>query len=86
MTDALTIEGTVTGLRSAVLVANGDDVVSVASSGGFFMPKKVGPVTSYDVVVDTQPAEPRQVCTVAHGRGVTSDQDVTDISITCVDQ
>jgi hypothetical protein len=83
--DSLVIEGTVTGLHGAVLVANGDDVVSVAGDGSFFMPKKIGPATTYDVVVDTQPADPPQVCTVTRGHGVTGDQDVTDVSITCVD-
>jgi hypothetical protein len=36
--------------------------------------------------VQEQPAEPRQICTVAKGSGVTSDADFTDIEISCVDQ
>jgi hypothetical protein len=84
--NAITVEGAVTGLRSSILVANGEDMISVAGGGRFFMPTKLGPATSYDVVVEQQPMEPRQVCTVVSGRGTTTDVDVTGIQIVCVDQ
>lgn len=84
--NAIRLEGAVSGLRSSVLVSNGDDVVSIAGSGRFFMPAKLGPATAFDVVVEAQPSEPRQVCVVGGGRGVTIDADVTDIRIVCLDQ
>lgn len=84
--NAITVEGAVSGLRSRILVGNGSDLISVAGGGRFFMPTKLGPATPYDVVVERQPMNPRQVCTVEHGRGTTTDVDVTDIQIVCVDQ
>jgi hypothetical protein len=84
--NAITLEGAVSGLRSSVLVSNGDDVISVAGSGRFFMPVKLGPAATYDVVVDAQPMDPRQVCIVQDGRGVTTEGDVIGIHIVCIDQ
>lgn len=80
----IVLRGTVRGLAGNVVLSNGSDVVSVHGDGSFYMPEKLGPNTDYQVTVLQQPDEPAATCTIENGLGRTTNEDVTDIDVTCV--
>jgi hypothetical protein len=68
-TDTFTVGGTVSGLNgSGLVLAEGGDTLAVAANGPFVFPPHVDG-TSYDVLVQTQPSNPGQTCTVTNGAG-----------------
>jgi hypothetical protein len=75
------LAGSVRGVDDAsVLLANGDDVLSVHGSGRFTMPAPVSIGAGYDLVIAEQPAG--VTCTVTGGRGkMTSDP--ADVVVDC---
>ncbi len=76
------IAGTVTGLTgSGLVLANGDDVVTVAAGATQFTLPPHAAGTAYAVVVQTQPAAQR--CTVSAGSGTITADGVADIRIDC---
>ncbi len=80
------LSGTVTGLvGSGLLVANNEsDRLSLLGDGVFTFEKRLSRGAPYDVTVLTQPTSPKQSCTVANGSGTMGQQDVNDVTITCV--
>ena len=84
-TSSFTIGGMVSGLAGAglVLQSNGGDDLAIASNGRFTFATKVQSGASYRVTVQTQPANPPQVCTIANGAGTVGDGDVTNVRVTC---
>jgi Galactose oxidase, central domain/Kelch motif len=82
-----TIGGTLSGLAtggSVILQDNGGDSLTLTANGPFtFKTPVTGPTDAYAVTVDTQPATPNQICTVASGSGIAS-ANVTNVTVTCV--
>jgi 6-phosphogluconolactonase (cycloisomerase 2 family) len=80
-----TVGGTVSGLTGSglVLADNGGDSLTITASGNFTFATSVAGGASYNVTVATQPTNPTQSCTVAHGSGTISGSDVTNVAITC---
>lgn len=74
--------GTVTGLSSSVVLANGVDQLTVSRNGAFVFTNKVASGQSYSVSVFTQPSAPTQTCTVTSGDGNTKG-DVTNVRVDC---
>jgi hypothetical protein len=79
-----TIGGTVLGLEGngLVLTNAGADAIT-PSIGAFTFPTALATGDDYDVVVQTQPTSPSQVCTVQNGSGTVADSSVTAVSVTC---
>jgi galactose oxidase-like protein/Kelch motif protein len=82
-----TIGGTISGLAqgaSVILQDNGGDSLTLTANGAFtFKTPVTGPTDAYAVTVNTQPATPNQICTVANGSG-TASANVTNVGVTCV--
>ena len=82
-----TIGGTLSGLAngaSVILQNNGGDALTLTANGPFtFKTAVTGPTDAYAVTVNTQPATPNQICTVANGSG-TATANVTNVAVTCV--
>lgn len=79
-----TIGGKVAGLDGTlVLRNNGSDDLTIKKSGAFTFATAASLQSPYDVTIQTQPNG--QVCVVKNGEGTTTDQDVTNIVITCAD-
>jgi uncharacterized delta-60 repeat protein len=80
-----TVSGTVSGLIGGGLVlkelGTGDTVAAV--NGAFSLPHALPDGTHYDIRVDTQPGNPVQQCTVAHGAGTLAGADVADVEVSC---
>ncbi|WP_156779051.1 integrin [Acidovorax sp. RAC01] len=73
------VGGTVTGLEGTLVLANGTgSTLTITASGSYAI--RVPRGTSYQIVVQTQPA--RQTCTVENGAGVVT-APVTNILVTC---
>jgi hypothetical protein len=79
-----TIGGSITGLKGAVVLQNndGDDLV-VSADGHFVFAARLFNNASYRVSVRDQPT--LQTCSVAEGRGVIHQADVTAVLVTCLD-
>ena len=83
-TDTFAVSGTVVGLEGDRLVLqNSNETVEIESDGGFSFPSRIASGGSYDVVVQTQPSNPAQACTVTNASGTVAAADVTDVSVTC---
>ena len=81
---AFTIGGTVDGLEgSGLVLSNLGAEVPVSTNGTFTFPGTATSGQGYEVSVKTQPGNPDQVCTVAHGTGQVTSADVTDIAVHC---
>ena len=80
-----TVGGTVSGLAGTGLVLsdNGTDALTVSASGAFTFAASVAGGAAYNVTIATQPANPAQSCTVAHGTGTISGSDITNVQVTC---
>ena len=79
------IGGTLSGLAanaSLTLQNNGADDLELSANGDFEFPTQLPSGTPYSVSVSVQP--PGQTCSVASGAGSISDQNVTNIQISCV--
>jgi hypothetical protein len=74
------IGGTVSGLSSTLVLANGDDRLTISSNGTFVFS---GKASSYSVSVDTPPSAPRQSCTVTNDASGVALADVTDVEVDC---
>lgn len=80
-----TLGGTATGLLgSGLTLQNGNSHLAVTHDGAFAFQDMLTSGTSYSVSVQTQPANPTQVCTVANGSGVVGAANVTNIAVTCI--
>jgi subtilisin-like proprotein convertase family protein len=83
-----TVGGTVTGLLgdSVTLSLNGTESLPVASDGSFTFATPLADGASYAVTVQTQPASPPEVCTVANGSGSIAGANVTSVQVSCIDR
>ena len=81
------ISGTVNGLTGSGLILqnNAADNLTIAADGPFSFSTKLSGGASYSVTVLTQPSSPTQTCSVSNGSGSVSRSNITDISISCVD-
>jgi uncharacterized delta-60 repeat protein len=83
---AFTVGGTVDGLAgSGLVLVNRGTELHVTGNGAFTFPGTFPDGSPLDVRVQTQPANPDQVCTVVHGTGTIS-ADVTDVTVHCASQ
>lgn len=81
---AYRIGGRITGLEgSGLILGNGDDRVEVSDNDLFQMKTLVASSAPYEVRVVQQPQEPNQVCIVQNGKGVVSEFDINNITISC---
>ena len=78
------IGGTVSGLRGDGLrLRNSDgETLTIASSGSFLFSHEHLSGSSFAVIVDQQPTDPSQTCTVANGSGKVGSGDV-NVAVTC---
>jgi hypothetical protein len=80
-----TIGGTLSGLgggQQVTLHDNGSDALTATTNGAFIFKAPIANNGSYSVTVNTQPTG--QVCTVSNGLGTGMTANVTNITITCV--
>ncbi len=84
-TEAWPVGGTVKGLLGTRLVLrdNGGDDLVLEADGHFAFATPVAHGATYAVTVATQPANPAQTCTVAHGEGTVGDAAVSSVEVTC---
>ena len=73
------IGGTVTGLASSIVLANGSEQLTVSANGTFQFANKAN---AYNVTIAAQPSSPAQTCTVTNGSG-TATADVTTVQVDC---
>ncbi|MFO0736671.1 MAG: fibrinogen-like YCDxxxxGGGW domain-containing protein [Labilithrix sp.] len=80
-----TVGGTLTGLSggSVVLTNNGGDDLTLTSNNTFAFGTAVGPGSSYNVAVKTQPSAPTQNCVVTNGTGTVTSSNVTNVAVAC---
>ena len=81
------VSATVSGLNGGGLVLqnNGSGDVNVTANGSVTFTSTQLSGTAYQVTVLTQPASPDQTCTVANGAGTVGSANVTNVTVTCVD-
>jgi hypothetical protein len=78
------VGGQVVGLSGSVTLQNqGADDLVLTADGAFTFSTAVPDGDNYAVTVAAQP--PGQTCTVSNGAGTISGADVTDVTVTCVD-
>jgi hypothetical protein len=79
-----TIGGSVIGLEGDGLVITnaGNDAIS-PGIGPFTFPTAMSTGEEYDVVVQTQPTNPPQTCTVQNGNGIVGTSNVTNVVVAC---
>ncbi len=76
------VGGTVTGLVGAVVLANGNDTLSLSSTGAYLFAASVSYHGNYNVTVQTQPGG--QICTVSGATGTVQAANVTTVNLACV--
>jgi hypothetical protein len=92
MLNTFTIGGTITNLKGTGLkvanTANGDLLAVAAMSNSFTLASPVQSSYPYNVVVQTNPSSPSQVCTLSNssGSGSVGYANVTNVTIDCVSQ
>ncbi len=86
VTDTHTVGGSISGLAAGNTITlqnnGGDDQINLSNGTFVFSAQDDG--SSYSVTVLNQPTTPSQTCTVASGSGNLTGADVTDVSVTCV--
>jgi len=82
-TPTYTVGGSVSGLTGSVTIQNnaGDDIVKTTNDGFTFTAQAEG--TDYAVTVSSQPVG--QTCAVGNGSGTNITANVTNVTVTCVD-
>ncbi|WP_156781808.1 hypothetical protein [Leptospira tipperaryensis] len=86
-TTAYTIGGSITGLSGTGLKLknNSGDEIS-ASGSSFVFPTSIADGSTYAVSVSNQPSGPLQLCSVTSGSGTVAGANVSNPSISCVNQ
>ena len=80
-----TISGTVTGLRSTVVLRINDDIqLELSSDGAFSVGTELTTGSPYIVKIISQPSFPAQDCTLTNATGTIAG-DVTNVHVTCND-
>jgi uncharacterized delta-60 repeat protein len=82
---SFTLGGKVTGLAgSGLVLTNGGLDLPIASDGPFAFALPVANGVPYEVLVETQPTNPGQVCTVSNGSGTIAGAAVDNVAVNCV--
>jgi trimeric autotransporter adhesin len=82
-TNAYTAGGTVSGLNGTVTLQNDStNSTPLSTNGSFTFSTPIAEGSTYNVTVQTQPAE--QTCTVTNGSGTMGGASVTNVSVNCV--
>ena len=86
VTNTYTVGGSVSGLTGSglALLLNGSTNLPISTNGTFVFTGAIDSGATYAVTVDTQPANPTQICTVANGNGTIGAVNVTNVVVTCV--
>jgi hypothetical protein len=80
----ISLGGTISGLSGTVVLQNnGGDNLSSSSNGSFTFSTNLTSGSTYNVAVLTQPAA--QTCTVSNGSGTAGSSNITNVTVTCVD-
>jgi hypothetical protein len=82
--NTFTIGGSISGLTTTGLVlTSGTDATAplAANATMFSLPAGLTPGSTYNVIVQTQPAG--QLCTVTNGAGTVGNSDVTNVAVSC---
>ena len=82
-----TVGGSVSGLVAGtqlILQNNGGDDLVIEEDGDFTFVTELPNNSKYEVLVLTQPTSPNQTCTVTNGTGTIPDENVTDVSVSCI--
>ncbi len=79
--------GRVSNLRDSGLVLRNINLYNLAIdvNGGFAFANGILNGRNYNVIVQTQPSNPDQVCTITNGSGAVNNNEVLDILVNCVD-
>lgn len=82
-----TVGGAVTGLNGSGLVLQntGGGELSISGNGSFSFSRGFKEGEAFNVTVKTQPANPRQACTVTGGSGIVGSANITTMAVTCAD-
>lgn len=80
-----TIGGTVSGLTGLQLILqlNGQNDHEINSNGDFVFPRTLSSGAQYTVTLKQQPHDPAQTCTVANGRGIVPNSNVSTVQVEC---
>jgi 6-phosphogluconolactonase (cycloisomerase 2 family) len=80
-----TVGGNVMGLSGTglVLADNAGNNLPITGNGGFTFPGSVAGGAQYAVTVQSQPANPSQVCTVMNGVGTVGTVNVASVIVSC---
>ncbi|MGJ8662458.1 MAG: choice-of-anchor Q domain-containing protein [Marinicella sp.] len=87
--ETYTIGGSIIGLasgNSVTLQNNGGDDLVVSGNGSFTFATALEDGSGYSVSVLTQPSSPNQTCVVSSGSGVVSGENVTAVSLLCINE
>lgn len=75
------VGGTVSGLTGTLILQNNAETLTVNANGSFVFSQKEETGQTYDVLIQTQPAN--QLCTVSNGVGTIGQADVTNVVVQC---
>jgi 6-phosphogluconolactonase len=83
-----TVGGSVSGLTGSNLVlqyvsGTSSSNLTISANGSFAFSPHLASGTPYSITVESQPANPAQVCTVTNGSGTLQTVDVTDVLVSC---
>ena len=88
ITTTYSIGGTVSGFTGGnglVLTNNDGDDLSISTNGSFTFSTELDDGSQYNVLVETQPINPNQVCSVSNASGSINAADINNIDINCID-
>ena len=79
------ISGDVSGLSGVglTLALNDEQYLPIDRAEAFSFPFAISDTSDYEVSVRTQPVNPEQTCSIAHGVGTVDGADVVDVEVTC---
>jgi 6-phosphogluconolactonase len=83
-----TVGGTVSGLTGSGLVlqysaADNLSSLTISANGAFVFAPHAANGSPYSVTIQSQPANPAQICTVSNGSGTVAGSDVTNVLVSC---
>ena len=82
------IGGMLTGLRAGNTVTianNNNESLQLTSNGAFAFANSLSDQSNYTVTVTTNPTSPNQTCSISNATGTLVGQDISNISINCID-
>lgn len=80
------IGGTVSGLSGSGLsiALNSEESLEIYNDGSFTFSQTLTTANTYSVAITSHPSEPAQVCEINNASGSISNEDITNISINCI--